>query len=121
MLVYGQKGQQKYYYKIKSKFNIELMLVYGQKGPEKYYYKFKSKFNIELMLVYGQKGPQKYYYKFKSKFNIELLLVYGQKGPATDVMLHYVYMKNHVCQGHHFGIGYSQLLFVWSKRTRNWS
>ena len=29
------------------------MLVYGQKGPWKYYYKFKSKFNIELMLGLG--------------------------------------------------------------------
>ena len=121
MLVYGQKGPQNNYYKFKSKFNNELMLVYGQKGPQKYYYKFKSKFNTELMLVYGKKGPEKFYYKFKSKFNIELLLVYGQKGPATDVMLHYVNMNSHVCQGHHFGIGYSQLLFVWSKRTRNWS
>ena len=45
------------------------------------------------MLVYGQKGPLKYYYKFKTKFNIEWMLVYGQKEPATDVMLHYVYMK----------------------------
>ena len=45
------------------------------------------------MLVYGPKGPEKYYYKFKSKFIIELWLVYGQNGPATDVMLHYVYMK----------------------------
>ena len=34
MLVYGQKGQQKYDYKFKSKFNIELLLVYGLKGPE---------------------------------------------------------------------------------------
>ena len=55
------------------------MLMYGQKGPQKYYYKFKSKFNTELMLVYGQKGQQKYYYKFKSKFNTELMLIYGQK------------------------------------------
>ena len=51
------------------------------------------------MLVYGQKGPWKYYYKFKSKFNTELMLVYGQKGPATDVMLHYVYMKKSCLYG----------------------
>ena len=25
------------------------------------------------------------------------MLVYGQKGPATDVMLHYVTWRNHVC------------------------
>ena len=36
MLVYGQKGQQKYDYKFKSKFNIELLLVYGKKGPENF-------------------------------------------------------------------------------------
>ena len=51
------------------------------------------------MLVYGQKGRWKYYYKFKSKFNTELMLVYGQKGPATDVMLHYVYMKKSCLYG----------------------
>ena len=51
------------------------------------------------MLVYGQKGRWKYYYKFKSKFNTESMLVYGQKGPATDVMLHYVYMKKSCLYG----------------------